>query len=110
MRVSIKPDQIAEVKTGMTASVRLSAFHSRSIPPVKGKVLTVAADRVTNEKGDSFFTADLAVDPSELKKLPEVKLEPGMPAQAIIVTGKHTILNYLISPLTDTFKDALHEN
>jgi HlyD family type I secretion membrane fusion protein len=109
VRVSIRPDHIAQVHKGMTAKVTLSAYHDRSIPPVNAKVLTVGADRITNEKGESYFTADLAIDPSELKKLPNVHLEPGMPAQAMIITGERSILKYLLTPFTDTFRDALRE-
>ena len=80
------------------------------MPPVRAKVIGVSADRIVNDKGDAYFTADLAVNPSEMARLPNVKLTPGMPAQAIIVTGDRTILDYLTRPLTATFEGALHEN
>jgi HlyD family secretion protein/epimerase transport system membrane fusion protein len=111
VRATVRPDHIDEVKIGMPAEIHLSAYSSRKVPPVKARVIKVSADRITNEKGDSFFTAELAVDPKELKQLgPEVKLSPGMPAQTIIVTGERTILDYLVSPFEDTIKGALREN
>jgi hypothetical protein len=39
-----------------------------------------------------------------------VKLQPGMPAQAIIVTGERTILDYLTKPVTSSLREALREN
>lgn len=110
-RVSVRPDHIDEVKTGMNAEIHLTAYSSRKVRPVQGKVINVAADRITNEKGESFFTAELAADPAELKKLgPEVKLTPGMPVQAMIVTGKRTVLDYLFTPFEQVFQGAMHEN
>jgi len=110
VRVSVRPEDIDDVKVGMNAEVRLTAYHSRTIPPVKAKVMTVSADRITNEKGEAFFTAQLVVDPAELKRLPEVKLSPGMPAQAIIVTGERSILDYLTSPIVTTLRDSMRES
>lgn len=110
VRVNVRPEDIDDVKVGMDAEVRLTAYHSRTIPPVKAKVLTVSADRITNERGESFFTAELAVDAAELKRLPQVKLSPGMPAQAIIVTGDRSILDYLTSPIVTTLRDSMRES
>lgn len=110
-KVTIRPDHIDEVKMGMTAQIHLTAYSSRKVPPIDGKVINVAADRVTNEKGDSFFTAELAADPVALKNLgPNVKLSPGMPVQAMIVTGRRTVLAYLMSPFEQVFEGAMHEN
>jgi multidrug efflux pump subunit AcrA (membrane-fusion protein) len=71
----------------------------------------VSADRITNEKtGTAFFRVDLRIEPQELKKLKKgVKLTPGMPAQALIKTGKRSVMSYLISPITDTLEDAFRE-
>jgi len=110
VQAMIRPNDINDVKVGMNADVRLTAFSSRTTPPVKAKVINVAADRQTNDRGQAFFTAQLVVDPAELKRLPNVKLSPGMPAQVIIVTGERSILDYLISPIVDTLREAMRES
>ena len=109
--VRLKPNEINDVRPGMTARVRLTAFNYRKVNPVEAIVTTVSADQLSDQKtGEGFFKADLKIEPSELAKLPkDAKLTPGMPAQAMITTGKNTILHYMISPLTDTFRGALHE-
>jgi len=38
-----------------------------------------------------------------------VQISPGMPAQALIVTGNRTVMGSLISPITDTLHDALRD-
>ncbi|OYX29283.1 MAG: hypothetical protein B7Y99_13395 [Caulobacterales bacterium 32-69-10] len=110
-RVSIRPDHIDEVKIGMIAKITLNAYSSRKVPPIDAKVVGLSADRITNDKGESYFTADLAADPAALAGLgPEVKLSPGMPVQAMIVTGERTVLAYLMAPFEATVEGALHEN
>lgn len=110
--VRIKPQDIDSVHDGMKARVRLSAFSSRTVPPVNADVLSVSADQLVDEKtGQGYFRADLRIPPAELAKLPKgSKLSPGMPAEAMIVTGNRSILGYMISPLTDTIRDALRED
>ena len=96
----------------MTARVRLSAFNARTAPPVNAEVVTISADQLIDEKtGVGYFRADLRIPPPELAKLPKgSKLTPGMPAEAMIVTGRRSILSYIVSPLTDTIRDALRED
>jgi HlyD family secretion protein len=111
VQVEIRPQDIDHVRIGMKAKVRLLAFNSRKVPPLVGVVRTVSADQLENSKtGRAYFIAELTIAPSELSKLPKgSRLTPGMPAQAMIVTGRKTILSYVISPLTDTIGDALRE-
>lgn len=108
----IKPQDIDTVHVGMKARVRLSAFNSRTAPPVDATVIQVSADQLVDEKtGEGYFRADLKIDPKELAKLPKgSKLSPGMPAETYIVTGNRSILSYIVSPLTDTIRDALRED
>ncbi len=108
----IRPQDIDSVHAGMTARVRLSAFNARTAPPVDAEVITVSADQLIDEKtGVGYFRTDLRIPPAELAKLPKgSKLTPGMPAEAMIVTGRRSILSYIVSPLTDTIRDALRED
>jgi len=49
------------------------------------------------------------VGADELKKLPQVKLYPGMPVDVSVVTGKRTMLEYLFQPVADSFAHAFEE-
>jgi HlyD family secretion protein len=110
IRVRVRPDHIDEVRRGMTAQVRLTAFSARQTPSLNGTVVNVSADQLVPQEGPAYFEAELVIDPAELRKLPpEAVLAPGMPAQALIVTGERSVLSYMISPLTDTLRDSLHE-
>lgn len=108
----VRPQDIDVVHAGMTARVRLTALNARRAPPVEATVMTVSADQLSDEKtGEGYFRADLKIPPQELAKLPTGdKLSPGMPAEVMIVTGRRSILGYVLSPLTDTIRDALRED
>jgi HlyD family type I secretion membrane fusion protein len=107
----LKPTDIDDVHAGMKARVRLTAFNYRKVSPVEATVTNVSADQLVDEKsGNGYFRADLKIDPKELAKLPKgAKITPGMPAQVMITTGKRTVLSYIISPLTDTLRDAMRD-
>ena len=109
--VRVKPIDIDDVHIGMKGRIRLTAYNSRKVPPLAATVTAVSADQLSDEKsGANFFRVDLRVDPQELAKLPTgAKILPGMPAQALITTGTSTILHYIVSPITDTISNALHE-
>jgi HlyD family type I secretion membrane fusion protein len=107
----IPPQHIDEVREGMQARIQLVAYQSQQLNPVMGRVTRVSADAITNEKGETYFTAELVVPQEEMKVLgPTIKLSPGMPVQALIVTGDRTIMSYLLSPFKNISRNALREN
>jgi HlyD family type I secretion membrane fusion protein len=107
----ITPQDIDKVHVGMDAKVRLTGLNQRWHAPMAAKVIMVSPDKTVNEKtGTAFYRADLRIDPKELTKLRKnTQITPGMPAQTMIVSGEKTIMGSLISPITDTVHDALHD-
>jgi multidrug efflux pump subunit AcrA (membrane-fusion protein) len=107
----VKPEDIEQVHVGMSARVRLSGLNRRFNDDLNAKVVVVSADRITNQQtGIAYYRVDLQIAPRELSKLKQgVQLTPGMPAQALIVTGKRTVMGFLISPLVETMQDAFRE-
>jgi HlyD family type I secretion membrane fusion protein len=107
----IKPEDVDDVRVGMDARVRFSGLSQRWHSPLPAKVAVISADRIDNEKtGTSSYRVDLRIDPKELAKLKHgAQISPGMPAQALIVTGNRTVMGSLISPITDTLHDALRD-
>ena len=70
----------------------------------------ISADRMVDDKsGAGYYLARvrLTAAPSELPK--DVQLYPGMPAEVMILTGERTHLNYLIAPLSRSFRRAFRE-
>jgi HlyD family secretion protein/epimerase transport system membrane fusion protein len=112
VHIQIRPGDIDEVYPGLNAEVTLTAFSRNNSPKLIGEVVTVSADALTNEQnGQSYFTADIRIDPSELAKLPEgMALSPGMPASAAIRTGRRTIMSYLLGPMGQMVGQSLRES
>jgi HlyD family type I secretion membrane fusion protein len=106
----IRPEEVDNVRVGMEATVRLSGLNQRSQDPLPARVAVVSADRITNQQtGVSYYRVDLRIDPKDVAALKAVALQPGMPATASIITGERTVMGFLVSPITDTLRDAFRE-
>jgi HlyD family type I secretion membrane fusion protein len=106
----VRPQDIDRVKVGSGATVRMSGLNVQTTPQLKGKVVYVSADALTDEKaGMTYFQARVEVPRNELKKLGPIKLSPGMPAEVMIDAGSRTVLSYLLQPVTAAFGRAFTE-
>ena len=103
---------IDQVHAGQPATLRFSAFSSRTTPELAGHVAQVSADAVTDPKtGAAYYTAEITPDEGELEKLESrgLKLIPGMPVEAYIRTSERSPLSYLLKPFTDYFARSMRE-
>jgi len=104
-----------DVRVGKEAFVRFETLHERSLPALKGKVTRVSADAFTDEKtGASYYTAEVDVPLSELKKIEEIRgadvLRAGLPVSVQIPLRKRTALQYAFEPLSGAFRRSFHEH
>ncbi|MGH9425657.1 MAG: HlyD family efflux transporter periplasmic adaptor subunit, partial [Terriglobia bacterium] len=110
LEVKIQPIDIDVVRPDLPATVHFVAYKQRTTPVVEGTVKRVSADAVTEERtGITYFLATVEVDNGQLSRVPQVKLYPGMPVEVTIVTGKRTMLAFLIQPFIDSFGRAFRE-
>lgn len=107
----VKPQDIDIVHEGLEAKVMLSAYKSRSVPRLGGRVIQISADRFTSENtGEAYFLARVEINKDVLESMPgNVELYPGMPAEVFITTGATTLLQYLASPIIDSFRRSFKE-
>ena len=102
----VLPKDIGFIKLGQAARVKISAYDYSIFGALDGSVLSISADAVPNEKGETFFQVRIETRTKAIeiidKKLP---IMPGMQASVDIITGKKTILQFLSKPLV-----ALREN
>ena len=107
----VNPQDIDVVHKDLLARVRLSAYKARTVPMIEGIVRTVSADRFTDERtGEAYYSARIYIDGKEFEELgDDIKLYPGMPAEVLIVTGSRTFLNYMLSPISESFNRAFRE-
>ncbi|WP_295559315.1 HlyD family type I secretion periplasmic adaptor subunit [uncultured Hyphomicrobium sp.] len=114
----VAPQDIDQISVGQLAHVRFSAFNQRTTPDVTATVTRVSADLMLEQPhgaepgmtgGVPYYSVRLALTEDGLKKLRDLKLMPGMPAEVHITTGERTALTYFTKPLTDQFARAFRE-
>ena len=108
-RVSIQ--DVDSIRIGQKANVVLTGFNQATTPILRGDVDHVSADRqIDPATNEPYFQAKIIVSEDELARLEESQeLKPGMPADAIIVTGERTVLQYLIRPITQSLARSWRE-
>jgi HlyD family secretion protein/epimerase transport system membrane fusion protein len=110
IEVRVNPQDSDVVHEGLRARVRLTAYSTRYIPALQGRVMTVSADRFDDTAtGQSYFLARIEIPPDEVAAVKDIRLSAGMPAEALIVTGKRSLLSYLLEPFTRSFGRAFRE-
>ncbi|QLE97662.1 HlyD family type I secretion periplasmic adaptor subunit [Neptunomonas phycophila] len=105
----ISPEDIEDVYPGLEANIRLTSFNTPNTPEVRGKVITVSADSLVDKNNESYFEAKIALNEDSLKVINEIDLSAGMPAEVLVLTGKSTLLEYLIKPISDVFSRSFIE-
>ena len=106
----IAVDDIVNVHPDMNADVHLIAYKQRITPVVRGKVMQVSADRLTEKRTDNpYYVALVRIDQNDLDELPQIRLYPGMPTTVIIQTVERTALDYLVGPLVLSFNRAFRQ-
>lgn len=108
----IRPTDMDTVRAGQTARVLFPAYGQRNLPQIFGRLRSVSADRLTDERtGEPYFLAKVEVEPAELARIaPEIELSPGMPTDVMILTGERTLLDYLVRPFVESITKSFRES
>ena len=110
VEAKVNPQDIDKLQIGQKTLLRLSAFNQRTTPELNGVVSRVSPDVTTDQRtGQSYYTIRVSMPPEEIARLGDVKLIPGMPAEAFVQTGDRTMLSYLMKPLHDQLMRAFRE-
>ncbi len=113
IEVQIQPADIDVVTTGLDTRIIFSAYKTRSMPELSGKVVRVSADVLATEELQPapYYKARVAVNDEELEDLKNsVRLYPGMPVEVFIVTGSRSFLGYMLAPITGSLDRAFRED
>ncbi|NBO21179.1 MAG: HlyD family efflux transporter periplasmic adaptor subunit, partial [Rhodobacteraceae bacterium] len=101
----VKPQDIASVRQGQAATIKLSAYDYTTYGTLKAEVMFVSADTFKDEKArdpdaDAHYMVRLRVDLTNLtNRQTSLKIKPGMQADVELQTGGKTVLQYLLKPL-----------
>ena len=101
----VKPENIANIRPGQEATIKLSAYDYTIFGTLKGRVDVISADtfkdeRTRAEDGNAHYKVRVRVDIGGLTdKQVRIEIRPGMQAQVELHTGEKTVLQYLLKPL-----------
>jgi len=108
----IAPKDIANVKLGQDATIKLSAYDYTIYGSLEGKVHFVSADTFKEERqpeAEPWYKVTLRVDLAHLtERQRSLEIRPGMQATVELHTGEKTVLRYLLKPLYKS-REALRE-
>ncbi len=110
VEAQIAVEDIADIRPGARAEVRLLAYKQRTTPALGGEVTVVSADRLMdNRNGSPFYLAQIRIHDGELEGVPGMKLYPGMPASIMIPTIERSAFDYLVGPLITSFDKSFRQ-
>lgn len=105
---SLPTEQVAFIRPGMTARVRISQLSKMGFDDFEGTLSTISADSVSQGMlGTSAYMVQ--VDMGQLSPEVDKRVRPGMPVEIYIQTGSRTPFEYLSQPITDFINKAARE-
>lgn len=110
----VSPADIAFVKVGQTAHVRIDAYDSSIFGSLQGEVSYISPDVLTEEtrQGPSYYyRVRIVIREAEFKdhRVEEIHLRPGMSASVDIKARDRTVLAYITKPITKGLAQSLGE-
>jgi membrane fusion protein, adhesin transport system len=110
VQAKVKPADIAFLSPNLKAMVKFTAYDFTIYGGLEAKVEHISADSIVDDKGNSFYLVNVRTTRNYLgtEKSP-LPIIPGMIASVDIVTGKKSVLTYLMKPILRVQSQALRE-
>ncbi|WP_232467069.1 HlyD family type I secretion periplasmic adaptor subunit [Alcaligenes faecalis] len=108
LEVRINPRDIGFLHSGQTAEVKFTAYDFAVYGGLPGVLEQTSADTITDEKGNSFYIAKVRTDTVYVGD-DNRPILPGMVAEVHIMTGKRTVMQYLLKPILRARSNAFRE-
>lgn len=105
----IRPQDVAFIKPGSKATIRLSAYDYTKYGSLPGVVERIGADTITDENRETFYQVIVSTNPDDPQISDEIKVIPGMIAVVDVSSGERTVLEYLLKPILKIRDQAFRE-
>jgi adhesin transport system membrane fusion protein len=111
IEASIRPQDRGFIAPGQHAKVKITAYDYSIYGGLDASVEDISADVIENEKKETFFRVRLRTDKNYLigKQGEQLPIIPGMTATVDVLTGKHSVLEYLLKPILKARQTAFTE-
>ena len=98
----------SDIEVGMDVSVKLSAFSFSDYGAIPGKVTYISPSSFAHEKYGNVYVVDIELDRGNMNQ--NIDLTSGLSGNVEIITGKRTVMEYFIEPITRGLDQSLKEN
>jgi adhesin transport system membrane fusion protein len=106
----IRPADIAFMHPDQEAMVKFTAYDFSIHGGLSGKVVNISPDTIVDDEGNSYYLVQIETDSSFLGDASDpLPIIPGMTVNVDVLTGKKTILDYILKPILKTKQLALRE-
>ncbi|WP_333498509.1 HlyD family type I secretion periplasmic adaptor subunit [Kluyvera sp. CHPC 1.2972] len=110
VEAKIRPQDIAFLHPGQKAMIKFTAYDYTIYGGLQGSLEHISADTITDKEGRSFYQIRLRTDRNYLgSEEKPLLIIPGMVASVDIMTGKKSVLSYLLKPILRAKSEALQE-
>jgi adhesin transport system membrane fusion protein len=110
IEVKVRPADIAFLRPGQPAVVRLTAYDFTIFGTIEGELESISADTIEDEEGEQFYKILVRTRQNYLgDEAAGNVILPGMVAQVDVITGNKTVLQYIANPLLRIKGQALRE-
>ena len=107
LEVKIKPKDIAFLAPGQEANVKLTAYDFVVYGGMEGVIEQIGADTILDSNDEPYY--EVTVRTREVDFGPDQPIIPGMTVDVDILTGRKTVLSYLMKPVLRAQQRALSE-
>ena len=109
VQVKIPPQYIGHLHTGQTVEVKFSSFDFSRYGVVPGALEQISATTFKGENGERYYQGTIKLDRDYVGHDPRNVILPGMTVMADIITGRKTVLEYLLKPIHLAMQTAFTE-
>ncbi|WP_345977943.1 HlyD family type I secretion periplasmic adaptor subunit [Sulfurimonas sp. HSL3-7] len=110
IETKIKPSDIAYLYPGQKAMVKFTAYDFSIYGSLEGKVTLISADTISDEEGNTFYLVRIKTDKNHLEfEGKQHDILVGMIANVDIITGKKSVLDFILKPILKVQQAALRE-
>ncbi|HCH6800540.1 TPA: HlyD family type I secretion periplasmic adaptor subunit [Vibrio parahaemolyticus] len=109
VEAKIAPKDIAFLRPNLNAIVKFTAYDFTKYGGVVGELEHISADTTQDEEGNSFYIVRVRTEKTSFGQDADLPIIPGMTASVDIITGKRTVLEYLLKPILSAKTNALKE-
>jgi adhesin transport system membrane fusion protein len=110
VEAKVRPQDIAFLHPGQQAMIKFTAYDYTIYGGLKGSLEHISADTITDKEGRSFYQIRLRTENNHLgNEEKPLLIIPGMVVSVDIMTGRKTVLSYLLKPILRAKAEALRE-